>query len=58
MIDISDDALFVAKKNYNYLVEEEKIEKEIEVVIEKGNLFTSPGLDLYLHSDRFLSTQK
>ena len=45
LIDISEDALAVAKKNYDYCIEKNQIDKSINVVIEKGNLFSSPGLD-------------
>ncbi len=58
LIDISEDALAVAKGNYERLVAEEKIDVEIEVVLEKGNLLSSPALDNYRHSERFLPSQE
>jgi len=48
LIDISEDALAVAKKNYESLIEDGKIDDQIEVFVEEGNLFSSPGLDLNL----------
>ena len=45
LIDISEDALGVTKKNYGFLIEHGHIDRDISVVIEKGNLFSSPGLD-------------
>ncbi|AKH32659.1 Release factor glutamine methyltransferase [candidate division SR1 bacterium Aalborg_AAW-1] len=45
LIDISEDALAVAKKNYNYCIVHNQIDKSVDVMIEKGNLFSSPALD-------------
>ena len=45
LIDISEDALGVTKKNYDFLIEHGHIDRDISVVIEKGNLFSSHALD-------------
>jgi release factor glutamine methyltransferase len=58
LIDISEDALAVAQKNYDYCLEHNQIDKSVDVMIEKGNLFSSPDLDHYLNSDRFLPAQE
>jgi hypothetical protein len=33
LIDISEDALVVAKKNYDYCIEKDQIEKNIDVIL-------------------------
>jgi hypothetical protein len=58
LIDISDGALAVAKKNYDHCIEHNQIDKNMDVIIEEGNLFSSFGLDQYLNSERFLSVQE
>gem|GEM_PF-7014894 len=51
LIDISEDALAVAKKNYEFLTEHGQIDREIEVFIEKGDLLSSPSLDRRLQAE-------
>jgi hypothetical protein len=58
LIDISEDALVVAKKNYDYCIEYSHIDKSMNIIIEKGNLFSSSGLDECLDSERFLLAQE
>ncbi len=50
LIDISEDALAVAKKNYEYCIEHNQIDKSVDVIIEKGNLFSSSSLDVCIWS--------
>lgn len=50
LIDISEGALEVAQKNYKHCLTEWQIDSSIDVVIEKGNLFSSPLLESYLWS--------
>lgn len=45
LIDISEGALQVAKQNYEHCLTEWQISSSIDVVIEKGNLFSSSWLD-------------
>ncbi len=39
LIDISEDALAVAKKNYDYCIEHNQIDKNIDVTLSQWNLF-------------------
>ena len=43
LLDISEDALAVARGNYATLSHERKIDDGIPVTIEKGNLLVSPS---------------
>lgn len=51
LIDISEEALAVAKGNYDHLVNEGKIDEKIGVVIEKGNLLEVESWKLRVKSE-------
>lgn len=57
LIDISEGALEVAKENYKFLVDHGDIDKNIQVVVSKGNLFDREVIENYHTADRDSSTR-